>query len=68
MFFGHRSQSAIELFETSGLQELKLHTQRLRCNLQVSDRERVGWVGRVGKDRHIADLGHRFLKQFELLP
>ena len=39
--FGHRRECAVEVVVTSGLQELKLHPQRLGRDLQFSYRRAV---------------------------
>src|SRR5499426_197747 len=63
---GHRRECAVELGGTSGLQELKLHSQRPSRDGHFSDRERVVRIGRVREDGHTADLGDGLLEQLQL--
>src|SRR5262249_60409450 len=62
----YRREGTIELVGTSGLQELKLHSQRLGRGLDVFYRERVARIGRVRQNRHTADRGDDLLEQFQL--
>jgi hypothetical protein len=67
MLLGHLRECAIELVGTSGLQELKLYSQRPGRNLHVSYRGSEGRSGRVREDRHAAELGDKFREQPQLL-
>src|SRR5262249_8510550 len=58
---GHRRKCAVELGGTSGLQELKLHSQRPSRDGHFSDRELVVRIGRVREDGHTADLADGLL-------
>src|SRR5262249_44257162 len=63
---GHRRECAVELGGTSGLQELKLYSQRPSRDGHFSDRERMVRIGRVREDGHMADLGDGLLEQLQL--
>ena len=64
---GHSCECTVEVVETSGLQELKLHSQRPGRDLHVSYRARVRRIGRVREDRHPADFGDGTFEQLQLL-
>src|SRR5262249_46120729 len=59
---GHPRECAVEFVGTAGLEELKLQSQRPRCDLHVSYDARRAWVGRIREDRHPADLGDGLLE------
>jgi len=65
VLLGHRRECGVEFGGTSGLQELKLHSQPSGGHLQVSYRQRVGRIGRVRQDRDAADLGDGLLEQLQ---
>ena len=68
MLLGHRRECGVEFGGTSGLQELKLHSQPSGGHLQVSYRQRVGRIGRFDRIATRRTLGTVSLSNSSLLP